>query len=218
MSPFALLAEFLLIFFGLPVGYRLLPIRIPALPVLWLVSTYAWWQLWRDPTFDRKLLWNAAALPQYLPGMLAIFAAGACLIWWGVHRWRPHLEWDLVRRNRFFWALVVVLYPLLSVYPQGVLYRAFLFHRYAALFPTPWAMVSASAVAFGFAHLVFRSKLAAALTFAGGILFATRYLQTRSLAASCLEHALYGEWLFTVGLGGYLYTGTISAVGSVLRR
>ena len=29
----------------------------------------------------------------------------------------------------------MVLYPVLSVYPQGVLYRAFFQHRYATFFP-----------------------------------------------------------------------------------
>jgi hypothetical protein len=33
-----------------------------------------------------------------------------------------------------------------------------------------------------------------------------------------VEHALYGCWLFTVGLGQYFYHGTIATVGRVIRR
>jgi uncharacterized protein len=112
----------------------------------------------------------------------------------------------------------MVAYPVLSVYPQGILYRAFFFQRYAALFPGKWAMIVASAAAFAFLHIIFRNWLAVALTFAGGLLFAARYAETDSLFTSSFEHALYGCWLFTIGLGQYFYHGTIASVGKVLRQ
>ena len=139
----------------------------------------------------------------------------ALLIWLGVHRFAPGLEWNFIRRQPAFWALVMAAYPVLSVYPQGVLYRAFFFERYAPLFPGRWAMIVASAAAFGFLHIIFRNPLAPALTLAGGLLFAWRYAETGSLATSSLEHALYGCWLFTVGLGRYFYHGTMATVGTV---
>jgi membrane protease YdiL (CAAX protease family) len=79
-------------------------------------------------------------------------------------------------------------------------------------------MIVASAAAFAFLHIVFRNTLAVALTFAGGLLFAFRYAETDSLLTSSVEHALYGCWLFTVGLGQYFYHGTIATVGRVIRR
>ncbi len=79
-------------------------------------------------------------------------------------------------------------------------------------------MIVASAAAFAFLHIIFRNPLAVALTFAGGLLFAARYAETDSLATSCFEHALYGCWLFTLGLGQYFYHGTIATVGSALRK
>ena len=123
-----------------------------------------------------------------------------------------------MRQHPGFWAVVMVAYPVVSVYPQGLLYRAFFFDRYAALFPGKWATILASAAAFAFLHIVFRNWLAVALTFAGGLLFAARYADTGSLAASSFEHALYGCWLFTVGLGQFFYHGTISTLGSAIRR
>ncbi len=103
----------------------------------------------------------------------------------------------------------MVLYPILSVYPQGLLYRGFFLHRYAGLFPAThaghWMLLLAGAAAFGFLHIIFRNPLAVMLTFFGGILFAWRYEQTGSLFVSGFEHALYGCWLFTVGLGQYFY-------------
>jgi membrane protease YdiL (CAAX protease family) len=218
MPKAALVCEFLVLFVGLPLGYRFSPVRIPALPLLWAVAAYAWWQLLRDPRFDRARLWNAVTLPPHLRSILLIFAVAAAPIWLGVHRFAPQLEWSFMRQSPAFWAVVMVAYPVVSVYPQGLLYRAFFFERYAPLFPARWAMIVASAAAFAFLHIIFRNPLAVALTFAGGLLFAWRYNETGSLAASSFEHALYGCWLFTVGLGQYFYHGTIAMVGAVLKR
>jgi hypothetical protein len=52
---------------------------------------------------------------------------------------------------------------------------------------------------------IFRNPLAVGLTMLGGILFAWCYWETGSLFTAGFEHALYGCWLFTVGLGQYFY-------------
>lgn len=217
MTRTALASEFLLLFVGLPLAYRFSPVQVPPLPLLWAVAGYALWQLLRDPRFDRTKLWNIDRLPRRLGVILAIFVVVALAIWLGVRRFAPQSEWSLVRPHPVFWAVVMVAYPAASVYPQGVLYRAFFFERYSELFPGKWAMILASATVFAFLHIIFRNWLAVDLTFAGGLLFAARYAETESLAASNFEHALYGCWLFTVGLGQYFYHGTIEAVGSALR-
>jgi membrane protease YdiL (CAAX protease family) len=211
MQRVLLISEFLILFVGLPLGYRFSPVRVPALPLLWLVAGYALWRLSRDRSFDFHRLWNPSPLAGNVGAILLIFAAVALVLWLGVHWYAPQLEWSFVRERPGLWALVMVLYSVLSVYPQGVLYRTFFLHRYAVLFPdTPtgrWALIVASAAAFGFLHIIFRNSLAVGLTFFGGILFAWRYAETGSLLTSSMEHALYGCWLFTVGLGRYFYHG-----------
>jgi membrane protease YdiL (CAAX protease family) len=210
--------EFLLLFVALPLAYRFAPAQVPALPLLWAVTGYALWRLLSDPHFNRAQLWNAGELPGRIGVILTIFAVIALALWLGVRHFAPDLEWSFVRQHPAFWAVVMVAYPVLSVYPQGVLYRAFFFERYATLFPGKWAMIVASAAAFAFLHIIFRNWLAVALTFGGGLLFAARYAETGSLATSSFEHALYGCWIFTVGLGQYFYHGTIASVGTVIRR
>jgi hypothetical protein len=211
MQRFWLVLELLVLFVGLPLGYRFSPVPIPALPVLWLVAGYALWRLLRDKSFDRNRLWNPTPLAGSLGAILLIFAAAATVLWLGTHWLAPQLEWSLVRQHPRLWAIVMVLYPVLSVYPQGILYRAFFLHRYSPLFlDSPagkWTLIVASAAAFGFLHIIFRNSLAMALTFCGGILFAWRDAETNSLLTSSVEHALYGCWLFTVGLGQYFYHG-----------
>jgi membrane protease YdiL (CAAX protease family) len=119
----------------------------------------------------------------------------------------PDRLFDLPRERPLVWLAVVVLYPLLSVYPQELIFRAFLMHRYAPLVGTGTGAVAASAVAFGFAHVIFGNVWSVVLTVAGGWLFARRYQRTRSLPAAAAEHALYGLLAFTVGLGGLFYRG-----------
>jgi membrane protease YdiL (CAAX protease family) len=172
----------------------------------------------RDPRFDQRRLWNLGQLPGHAGAIVAIFALVALVQWLAVRRFAPQLEWGLVRQHPAIWTVVMVAYPVLSVYPQGLLYRAFFFERYAVLFPGKWGMIVASAAAFAFLHIIFRNTLAVSLTFLGGLLFAARYAQTGSLATSSFEHALYGCWLFTVGLGQYFYHGTIVTVSSAMQR
>jgi len=210
MSRAALWIEFLVLFVGLPLGYRFSPRPIPALPVLWVAALYCYWQLRRDPTFPLILLWNPGATAGQLLSIFVCFGIAAAIVWSGVRLMAPELLFSFVRTRPILWALVMVLYPVLSAYPQGIIYRSFLMHRYAAILPQGAAMIFVSAAAFAFMHIIFRNPLAVALTFAGGILFAWRYSATGSLFTSSLEHSLYGCWLFTVGLGQYFYHGRIA--------
>lgn len=218
MRRSALLLEFAAIFLALPLAYRFGPFRIPALPLLWLVAGYAAWQLLRDPDFDRRRLWNPIWLQYTLKRILPLFAIAAAGIWLGVHFLAPQLEWNLVRQQPWFWLLLMVAYPVLSVYPQGIVYRSFFFQRYDRLFGSDLGIVLASAATFGFMHLIFRNWLAVGLTFAGGLLFAWRYRVTKSLLTSNIEHALYGCWLFTVGLGQFFYHGNLGTAHSLLHK
>jgi len=114
---------------------------------------------------------------------------------------------DLPRQRPFLWLAIMLLYPLLSVWPQEMIYRRFLFHRYAPIFGTGAGVIAASALAFGFAHVIFLNFLAVALTAAGGAMFARNLARDRQLGLCCLEHSLYGCLVFTIGLGRFFYTG-----------
>ena len=210
-----LLSEFLISFIGIPLALFFgLANSLPPLPVLWVVAFYCLVVLLRDPDFDRRQLWNGAALRAQLPQILGLFAAGVIVVAALVHQYAPELFLILIRTHPRLWALIMVGYPLFSVYPQGLIYRAFLFHRYRPLLQMDararsWVLIMVSAATFALMHILFHNWIAIALTFPGGILFACRYCNARSLCASSLEHALYGCFLFTVGLGQFFYVRVV---------
>lgn len=204
-----LAVEFLAIFAGIPLTLFFSRQVILPFPVLWLVTAYCLVALYRDPEFSRSELWNPHPLRSHLAAILLFFALGIATIGGLVYEFAPALLFAFVRAHPFTWGLVMLLYPVLSVYPQGIIYRAFLLHRYrnraGSSQQQKWELILLSALAFSLMHIVFRNWIAVALTFAGGILFARRHLETRSLFVSSFEHALYGCFVFTIGLGQFFY-------------
>jgi membrane protease YdiL (CAAX protease family) len=102
------------------------------------------------------------------------------------------------------------------VLPQEIIFRLFFFERYRGIFKTRELMIIASGLAFGLAHIIFENWVAALLCAVGGILFAMTYTRHRSLALVSLEHALYGDFVFTVGLGYYFYHGSVAAISGAV--
>lgn len=186
--------------------------RIPNLPIPYLLitATLAFLALWRDPGFNISRL---AAWGNFRPFLTGILIRDAvCLAGLGVavYLLAPRLLFSLIRHSPRLWGLIFLLYPLVSVYPQELLYRAFFFHRYQPLFGDGWGMIFASAAAFGFVHIIFRNWLAVGLCLIGGFLFSLTYQMSGSLLLACLDHAIFGNFLFTIGLGEFFYHGTRS--------
>jgi membrane protease YdiL (CAAX protease family) len=110
----------------------------------------------------------------------------------------------VVRRNMVFWLGLSLFYSTISVYPQEFLYRTFFFSRYSILFKKPLLLIAVNALLFSFGHIAFKSPLVLLITVLGGVIFAITYFKTKSLLLTSIEHALYGSWLFTVGMGEML--------------
>lgn len=102
------------------------------------------------------------------------------------------------------WVVILFVYSLFSVYPQELIYRTFFFQRYQSLFKNDKLFILVNATLFSLAHIFFRNTLVMILTFVGGILFALTFKKTKSTLLVSIEHALYGCWLFTVGMGEML--------------
>lgn len=205
---FLLALEFSFVFIGIPllIFYRLLP-NLP-IPYLLLGALAAFLFLRHDPSFDSSRLFSWDSPQTRLPSLLLRDLVLLALLGVAVRLFAPELLFSLVKRAPWFWALIMLLYPLLSVYPQELLYRAFFFDRYQPLFGSGWAMLLASAFAFGFVHIIFGNWLAVVLCIIGGLLFSFTYQQSGSLLLACVDHAIFGNFIFTIGLGRFFYHGT----------
>lgn len=102
------------------------------------------------------------------------------------------------------WLVILFFYSLFSVYPQELIYRTFFFERYKNLFTNHIFLMVVNAFLFCLGHLFFKNTLVLVITFIGGIIFAITYQKTNSTLLVSIEHAIYGCWLFTVGMGGML--------------
>lgn len=111
---------------------------------------------------------------------------------------------SVVINKPFLWGAILFIYSVFSVYPQEVIYRTFFFNRYHSLFQSKALLIVVNALLFSLAHLFFGNALALFLTFVGGFLFAYTYSKTQSTLLVSIEHAIFGSWLFTVGMGEML--------------
>lgn len=202
-----LLLEFLVVFIGTPLlmAYRLVP-NLP-IPYLMGITVGAVWVLRRDQSFDLDRLISPRGIAANLPLLLLRDVVLLIFLALAVRMFAPELLFSLIKRSPALWVLIMVLYPLLSVYPQELLYRAYFFHRYRPLFGTGWPMFVASAGTFGFAHVIFGNWIAIVLCTIGGLLFALTYESSGSLLLACIDHTLFGNFLFTIGLGRFFYHG-----------
>jgi membrane protease YdiL (CAAX protease family) len=199
--------EFSVVFVGFPllIYFRALP-NYP-IPYLLATALAGYVVLRVDPSFHfGRPTWSM--LRPYLGPLLLRDALFLVLLAIAVWLFRPDLLFSLLKRSPILWVAVMLLYPLLSVYPQELLYRAYFFHRYQPLFGSGWGMLLASALAFGFVHIIFGNWLAVALCVMGGLLFSLTYQSSESLVLTCLDHAIFGNFIFTIGLGRFFYHGT----------
>ena len=110
----------------------------------------------------------------------------------------------VILNKPLLWVMILFIYSFFSVYPQELIYRTFFFQRYKFLFKNERLFIFINAILFSLAHIFFKNALVMVLTFLGGILFAVTYKKTQSTLLVTIEHAIYGSWLFTVGMGDML--------------
>lgn len=204
-----LIAEFLLLFLAIPamVYYDVMPFsKIGILLAFTLLCAYI---LWRDGRFNRRKLWNTKGVRKSLRGILARFVPAALFLTIIIAMLEPDQLFNMVRNDFNNWLFVVIAYPLFSVYPQEVIYRGFVFHRYEPLFPKQRFMIHVNAISFGYLHIIFGNYPAIFLTYGAGYLFARTYAETKSLLAVSLEHALYGILIFTIGFNDYFLNSVV---------
>ena len=201
--------EFTLIFVSLPLlGFFLRAYLanwlIPALIILMAVCGML---LLSDPHFKRFRLTSLGQFSAVKRRLFSLFFLGALFsgMFYGIMNQE---NWFSLPRNSFNdWLMLLLLYPILSVMPQELIFRTYFFHRYKRIMPSKTVRIIVSASVFALAHIVYANVLAVLLAFLGGLLFSYTYAQSRSTFVCVIEHSLWGLWMFTLGLGDVLDAG-----------
>lgn len=198
--------ELISVFVGIPLLYwlDLIPFHkaIPLLAVFAIFLT----MLLTDKKFDKKIFrlrnfsnWKNITI------RIAIFTAISLIT---LYFAKPQYLFNTPRTMPIVWIMILIFYPLWSAFPQELIFRAYFFHRYGNLLSNEKLLILLNAILFAFAHIVFNNWLAIVLTFVGSILFAFTYKRSKSLLVVFMEHALYGNIIFTIGLGDFFYAPT----------
>lgn len=215
LMPTWWLAEMSCVYLVAPLVMDLLAergLRFALLPGMWLVAGVLVWRwLQVDPSLGQQLWQLPSERSVWAPWLLRTalgVAALACLSYWIA----PDRFLALPRKMFGLWLVVAVAYPLLSVLPQGFIFRGVWLNVYAPQLHGGFGLsrdlaFTLGVAVFAFAHVIFRNPTALVATAVGGALFLHTYRSTGSLMLSNLEHAIYGVSAFTFGLGEYLYLG-----------
>jgi membrane protease YdiL (CAAX protease family) len=99
----------------------------------------------------------------------------------------------------------MVFYPIWSAFTQELIYRPFFFHRYGKLFKNRTVGCVINGLLFGFLHIIFGNWIAVLGATIMGTIWAFSYTKHRSLMAVAIEHAIVGNFLYTIGLGQLFY-------------
>lgn len=100
---------------------------------------------------------------------------------------------------------MLFLYPLLSAFPQELIFREFFFYRYRNVLKNPQWLLVLNVLLFAFAHIYFGNWIVIGFTLVGGLIFALTFMKTRSITVVTIEHSLYGLIILSSGLSPHFY-------------
>jgi len=115
-----------------------------------------------------------------------------------------NLLFNLPKNYFFIWVAVILIYPILSVIPQEIIFRVLFFERYSCLFKNQFLYLILNSFIFAYIHLVFQNFHAFFITLITSPIFAYAYLN-KSFKTCFLTHTIGGQLVFTYGLGEYFY-------------
>jgi len=178
-------------------------------PLVFFLALCCFLYLRRCQQFDQRQLWQGEHFVKDVKKVLLTFVPLAAIMTLVALLIMPEHFLTFPKSKPILWLVVMIAYPILAAYPQEILFRAFFFHRYGALFLSSQKLIIANGLSFGLAHVLYGNWLAPVLSTCGGLLFAFRYNQSRSVLVAAIEHGLWGNFLYTVGYGIFFYSGTI---------
>lgn len=186
--------------FGLPASAMfpaLFGVTAVGLVLLWLTPGFSWNDLTRG---WNRIDWRLVGL--FAAATVAVAAAVVVAL-------VPEAAFRLLRSNPAMMAAVALVYPFLSVLPQEIVFRPLFFRRYGEILPPLHPAIALNAALFSLAHLMYWHWVVAAMTFAGGLVFAWAYEARRNFPMAFVLHAVSGVIVFAMGLGVFFYSGNV---------
>ena len=205
--PRALLwTEFLCLFVLAPVAIaKLLPATV-MFPALFAVTAVGIVLLQLTPGFR----WVDLRRGRVDWRRVALFGAGMVVLCLGIMAaTAPAQVFNILREAPWMMLVIALGYPVLSALPQELVFRPLFFRRYGAILPGGGAGLGLNAVLFSLAHLMYWSWIVAAMTLAGGLIFARAYEVERSFPMAVVLHSVAGLVIFATGMGVYFYSGNV---------
>ena len=200
------IAELVIFLVITPLLVVLAPFKLPHIPLLVCGGLYATVRVWPHVSFRRllarppRLWWRGPCIRASLVAVVAT----VFILWVN-----PEAFLSFPMKRTGMWGLVMLLYPVLSVLPQEIIYRVYIFEK---IFPDPLQerlAILVSTVLFAWVHVVYAGYFAMLSTLVAGAVLGYGYCRGRrqqgALWAVLLEHSLYGMLIFTVGLGRHFF-------------
>ncbi|MEM6811540.1 MAG: CPBP family intramembrane glutamic endopeptidase [Pseudomonadota bacterium] len=160
-----------------------------------------WREFWR---------WEEVSIKNMIPMLLRWVVAMIFVIGF-MYVYDPERLFFLPQHNPEIIWRIMIFYPIFSALPQEYVFCRFIFERYKIFFGEKYLMIFVSALIFAIAHILFINWVAPLFGFLAGVIFAHTYWKTKSLALVTIEHALYGNAIFVIGMGWYFYAGAIGS-------
>ena len=119
----------------------------------------------------------------------------------------PERLWFILIHAPHVMVGIGILYPLIQVVPQELVYRALFFERYGHMFSSQRQAIFVNAALFSFGHLMYWHPIVWIATFIGSFLFSYAYFRPRGFVQASVLHGIAGTAIFASGLGWLFYSG-----------
>lgn len=200
-----LYTEFGTFFFGIPLlllfegdlmhpSSILLPLVLLVFAILHFSTGFRWKELWYFP-IKRNTLFKHLGI--------AVMVSAIMIAW--VYLFDRSNLFNLPFGNWKVWLILSTFYPIFSASLQEIIFRTFFFRRYEKLMENECLIILLSAVAFSFAHIFYFHIVSLLLTFILGLYLGWIYARMRSVLFTAILHSIYGNMVFTIGMGQYFW-------------
>lgn len=206
---------------ALALEFLLICVVLPTIIIVFRLAPFMFLFLWGACTVTMMIhrryhfveirhlwLWEAVTWCALRPILIRwlLCCVGILLFTW---LYDPDKLFRIIQQRPQIIPFLMVGYPLLSALPQEFIFCTYFFDRFKPFFQSQRAMILASALVFAYAHMLFINWIAPVFGFIAGLIFAQTYARSRSLALVTIEHGLYGNALFLIGLGWYFWHGAV---------